>query len=171
MPRALLALTLLLTAAAPSVAQPGLSQYEVKAALLYNFLRYVEWPTRPASDEILLCVVGLERVAKMVQQTVKAQTIDGRPITVEVIQEPQPHCHLVFAPLGVRTDLYAKPPRGTVTVSEVPGFLKAGGVINFLIVDGRVRFEINPDAAEGAGVRLSSRLLRLRYVAAEGDGR
>lgn len=160
-------LSLLVMAAASPAAQGTSAQYDVKAVFLYNFLRYIEWPSRPATGPIVLCVVGLERVAQVVADTVKEEQIDGRPIKVDVIHEPMDGCHMVFAPLGVRTERYAPPPRGTVTVSEVPGFLKAGGIINFVLVDGRVRFEISPEAAERAEVRISSRLLRLRH---EPDG-
>jgi hypothetical protein len=144
--------------------------YELKAVYLLNFLRYVEWPTRPATGPLVVCVVGLEQVGSILQNTIKGEKVDGRQIEARVIQEPSNDCHIVFAPNGVNTGAYIRAARGTLTVGESPAFLEQGGAIAFLIVDKRLRFAVNTEAASKAEVRISSRLLRLRYTGPT-DGR
>ena len=167
MAKVAVALSLTLMTGVVSMAQTP-SQYRVKAEFLANFLRYVEWPTRPPTGPYVICVVGLERVETIVAETVKGDTIDGRPIKSRLIQEPDDGCHIIFAPTGITTSRYARAAQGTLTVSDAKGFLQQGGVINFVEVEGQVRFEINPDAATRAGVRISSRLLQLRWTGAAG---
>ena len=162
MAKLVVALSLVLVTGRTFTAQAP-SQYPAKAALLVNFLRYVEWPTRLATGPYVICVVG-ERVASIVAETVKGQMIDDRPVESRVIHEPADFCHIIFAPNGITTARYARVVQGTLTVSEDKEFLQQGGVINFVEVGDQVRFEVNPEAAERAGVRLSSRLLQLRWT-------
>ena len=83
-------------AAAPAPA----TLYDLKAVYLLNFLRYVEWPTRPATGPLVICVVGLEQVGAILQNAIKGEKVDGRPIEARVIQEPSSDCHIVYAPSG-----------------------------------------------------------------------
>lgn len=160
----------LVALASSAAAQAPQTLYELKAVYLLNFLRYVEWPTRPATGPLVVCVVGLEQVGAVLQNTIKGERVDGRPIEARVIQEPSTDCHIVFAPTGVNTSAYIRAARGTLTVGESPAFLEQGGAIAFLVVDRRLRFAINAEAAAKAEVRISSRLLRLRYAGPTGGG-
>jgi hypothetical protein len=161
----------LASVAVPLHGQTMSSLYDVKAAYLYNFLRYVEWPNRPKTGALVVCVVGLEHVGAILKETIGKEKIDGREIQSKVILSPEPECHIVFAPAGTNSGIYAayaRAGRGQLTVGESEKFIEQGGVINFKEVDGKLRFEIDTEAAMRADVRISSRLLRLRLPPGEG---
>lgn len=146
----------------------GTSEYEVKAAFLFNFAKFVEWPD-PASGPIRLCIVGDDPFGNNLEETVRGKTINGRPIAIRRIkagENPQ-GCQIAFISASER------PPRSlldllqgasTLTVGEAPNFAKQGGIINFVLEDNKVHFEINVDAAEQARLRISSKLLSLAKI-------
>ena len=145
-------------------AQTASLEYQVKAAYLLNFMRFVEWPA-PVLDSgpLNLCVAGRNPFGTTLEETVRGEEVNGRPIVTRVILEPEPGCHLVFVPRGAATAAYLRAARNmpVLTVGEEPQFLAHGGIIN-LVLDGRnVRFEIDQMAAERARLRISSQLLRL----------
>jgi hypothetical protein len=150
--------------ASAATAQPPQRLDEVKALYLLNFLRYVEWPTRPKTGPFVVCVAGREAMQTALQNTVKGEHVDGRPVESRLIQEPSSECHIVFTPNGITTAAYVRAARGTLTVGESPAFLDQGGAVAFVLVDAKLRFRINTDAAARADVRISSRLLRLSYA-------
>lgn len=168
--RLLPALVLLLLASPAALAQKAASlEYGVKAAFLYNFTKFVEWP-RSAFDErgsLRLCVLGEDPFGKSLSTAVEGEEVQGRPITllrIDSLDDPR-LCHLLF--LG-HTETERFPAvlaavRGApvLTVGEAPGILDKGAGINFLLQDGKVRFEINQAAVEAHGLKMSSKLLRL----------
>jgi hypothetical protein len=163
--RALIAL--LLTAVpvlpAPAHAQDVPLEYRVKAAYLFNFVKFVEWPAAAAAGPLTICVAGRNVFGDVLADTVSGETLDGRPLAVRVILEPDPGCHILFVPRGAAVTAYLRSSRGLpmLTVGESPDFLAQGGLVNFVLEGGNVRFEIAVEAAERAGLRISSRLLRL----------
>ncbi len=138
----------------------------VKAAFLYKFLGYAEFPAAsfdsPAAP-LVIGVVGADDIAAELTRIVAGRNVNGRPITVRALREQdlaQP-AHLLFV-AGVDEARSARLLRATpalLTVTECDDGLVAGGVINFTIVDERVRFDVSLDAAEKKNVKLSSRLL------------
>jgi hypothetical protein len=168
MARTLSALLALVLLAAPLRAQDEVSdEYRVKAAFLFNFLKYVEWPPSAADGPMRICVAGRNPFGKFLEETVKDESINGRMIETRVILEPEGGCHLLFVPTGAASTAYLRALRGepTLTVGERPDFIGQGGIISFSLVDGNVRFTINPAAAERAKLRVSSRLLELARIA------
>ena len=162
-------LTLLAVVGAHAALLPaqGVSEeYRVKAAFLYNFLKFVEWPADLASGPLTICVAGRNPFGTMLHNLVRDELINGRPIDARVILEPEPGCHVIFVPDGAASGAYLRAGRGTaaLTVGESPTFLDQGGIANFYVDRGNVRFEINPAAAERAGIRISSRLLQLARI-------
>jgi hypothetical protein len=146
------------------------TEYQVKAAYLYNFTRYVEWPdsafAAPESP-FVVGVVGHDPFGPTLDKILDGRTMNGRPFLVKRFKhadDVQP-CQLLFVG-EYETD---KLPRilshlgnaGTLTVGESYGFLQHGGAINFLIEDNHVRFEINLNAADRCGLKISSKLLAL----------
>ena len=123
----------------------------------------MEWPTRPDTGPFVICVVELTQVGAVLQSAAKGQTVDGRPVETRVIRQPSSDCHIVFVPNGVATSAHIRAAHGTLTVGESPAFQRQGGAITFVVAEGQLRFAIDPDAAARADVRISSRLLRLRY--------
>jgi hypothetical protein len=165
--RRLAPIVLLIAAAqlAPS-AQDVSKEYRVKAAFLYNFVKFVEWPTRQAPGAIVICVAGRNPFGNVLSDTVRGETIDGRSLDARVLLEPEDRCHVIFIPEGANAGAYLRAARGQpiLTVGETPGFIEQGGMVRFYLDSGTVRFEIHRDAAERAGLRISSRLLQLARI-------
>ncbi|QOY96259.1 YfiR family protein [Massilia sp. UMI-21] len=139
----------------------------VKAAFLYKFLGYAEFPPEAFSDPagpLTIGVVGAENMAAELARIAAGRMVAGRPIAVRRVNEHEavPPVHLLFV-AGNDTERAARVLRAAsgawLTVTECEGCLRHGSVINFRIVDERVRFDVSLDAAERKNVKLSSRLL------------
>ena len=143
-------------------------EYRVKAAYLYNFLRFVEWPPDMASSEPLtICVAGGRNpFGDVLEATIRGESVGGRPVMSRIIRQPDDGCHVVFVPEGAAARAYirAADSRPTLTVGESPDFISMGGMVNFIREGANVRFEIDPMTAERAGLRISSRLLQLARI-------
>jgi uncharacterized protein DUF4154 len=155
------------TDAAPDVA--------VKAAFLYNFAKFAEWPVLPAGAPIAVCVVGSDGIAAAFADAVSGQTIGGHRLEVSRPQDSSAWrlCHLLFV-ADTETRRSAAGLDGiktlpVLTVSDDKGFARASGIIEFYVESGRMRFAINVDAAERSGLRLSSRLLGLAKIIRSGN--
>lgn len=160
-----------LHAAAPS--PPPLTEYQVEAAFLYNFAKYVTWPPRAfATPEapILIGILGDDPFGDELTQAVARETpVQGRPFRVLRSRSAAElaHCHLLFisgseeSRLAQHFAILARARSVALTVGESSDFLDAGGVIRFVVENKKVRFEINPRAAEIAGLVISSKLLNL----------
>jgi hypothetical protein len=145
-------------------------EYQVKAAFLYNFAKFVEWPEdafEGPTDPMILCVVGDDPFGESLDTVVHGETLNGRPLVVHRTRDLYEirDCHVVFVPRSERgrqerilEDLRN---RGILTVGEADGFLTGGGIIRFVLEQNKVRFDINLQAAESSGLELSSKLLRL----------
>jgi hypothetical protein len=143
---------------------------EVKAAFLFNFSKFVEWPTEAfdgPGDPVALCVAGESPIGESLDNLVQGATVSSRRLAVHrtrSLAELQ-DCHLVFVPRSERRRqreiLASLQGRSILTVGEADGFLTDGGIIRFALDQNRVRFEINRAAAEAGGLKLSSKLLRL----------
>ena len=170
--RPLRALAVLFAAALLSPSPAGAQQVterDVKAAFLYNFTRFIEWPpnTPPASQPFRLCVVADGPIVSAIQRTMQGESVKGRPAETLVLTSPAEtrSCQILFieqqhvdhaAPM-----LAAVRDLPVLTVSDAKGFASGGGAIEFLLEDGRVRFDVNTEAAKRAGLSISSRLLQV----------
>ncbi|MFC0254057.1 YfiR family protein [Massilia consociata] len=174
-----LALPLLLTAAgsAPRALAQGAPALErrVKAAFLYKFLGYAEFPPHAFADAtgpLTIAVVGSDDMAAELARIAAGRTVAGRPIVVRLVREHEvPPVHLLFVagPDGERAGRVLRAaPGALLTVTECDGGLRYGSVINFRIVDERVRFDVSLDAAEKKNVKLSSRLLTVAHSVQKG---
>ena len=153
------------------------SEGQVKAAFLFNFARYVEWPPAAFEGEaaaIRLCVIGESDFQQVVAETVSGRSVGSRQVAVEKVDglDAAEACHLLFLDAGavLSPSLVAERLGGhaVFTISDQPGFAADGGVANFIFVDQKIRFEINPSAARRAGLKISSSLLRLAKLVGEG---
>lgn len=140
-------------------------EYQVKAAFLLNFTRFIEWPPLNASSSFDICLVGENPFGAILGQLVEGETYMGRNIAVRQVQQPVPaSCQVVFVSRNEKdvAAILGAVGRGVLTVGETPGFLRAGGMIDFVVEKGRVRFDINQGAASAAGgLKLSSKLLNI----------
>ena len=148
--------------------EPETIEYRVKAAFLYKFAAYVEWPeasfTRPDTP-VTIAVIGAEPIAVELVQAVTGRTVNDRSLTIKRLKagESLAGVHVLFVGRGESAGLLqlaqTAQPRSILTVTESEGALTQGSVINFIVTDRRVRFEISLDSAEKSRLRLSSRLL------------
>ena len=145
------------------VAAQGISEPAVKAAFLYKFAGYVEWPTPPRPEApFVIGTLAADDVAAELARILPGRAISGRPAVVRTLREGQSleGIHILF--IGRRAADAAAAVRagqrlGALTVTE--GGLDAGGVINFVVEENRVAFEVSLEAAERSGHRISSRML------------
>ena len=141
----------------------------VKAAFLFNFTKFTEWPELPPAG-IAVCVVGDDPIAAALAETVRGKTISGHKLNVVRPQDSAAWrtCHVLFLTGADAREsanaLGAIRKLAVLTVSDGEGFARAGGVIELYVEGGRMRFSINVDAAEQSGFRLSSQLLGLAKV-------
>ncbi len=149
------------------------TEYEVKAAFLFNFVKFVEWPpTPPASpkDPFTICTLGEDRFRGVLDRIVEGKAWNGHPLLVRRLKTPQEAraCQILFISSSERAGISRifESLRGAsvLTVGETEGFAQGGGMINFTLEEDRVRFEINVDAARAAGLKISSRLLSLAKI-------
>jgi hypothetical protein len=173
---------LLLAAAAAGTAGadgPLAPEYAVKAAFLYNFAKFVEWPAdafRGPRDPMTLCVLGEDPLAGEIEQTVGGKTAMGRQIVVRRFTglAGLAECRILFVSSSEepRLDqiLAAVAGRAVLTVGEEEAFTRAGGIISFVVRQNRVRFQIDRAAAARAGLSISSRLLELAETVTGGGG-
>jgi hypothetical protein len=152
----------------PALAQRGLED-EVKAAFVYNFIKFIEWPADAITGESFrVCVLGQEAFGGgALERAVRGDSVDGHPIAVERVtaEGPFTSCQILFVPRA-QTGLTASIGRAlghasVLLVGEADGFLKAGGAINLVVEGGHVRFDVGIGQASTRGLRLSSKLLRV----------
>ena len=169
---ALLAALLALAASAAEDVDRALEQ-RVKAAYLHRFLEFVSWPDAAfaAPDAPLVIVVaGSDGIAAEFAAVTAGRTVGGRRIEVRRSSEPgtasaQPHMLFVANSERARLAQSARAAgKHTLVVTESEGALAQGSVINFVLADGRVRFEVSLESAEKRGLKLSARLLGVAYA-------
>lgn len=164
--RLLLAAAVIVVTGGALQAQDVPAEYRVKAAYLYNFVKFVEWPLPESSAPLTICVAGRNPFGNLLENLVRGELVNGRRLNARVILEPDRDCAAVFVPEGAATSAYLRAARGQpiLTIGESGSFIAQGGMARFYIEGGNVRFEINPGAAEQAGLRISSRLLQLARI-------
>lgn len=146
------------------------NEYQVKALFLYNFAKFVEWPSAMSGGPICIGVLGDDPFGDALDRTIEGKTVNGRGFVVKRLKSEAEarQCHIVFVNLPdkkrLRSLLDTLKGAAVLTVGETRGFAEGGGVINFVVIDDRVRFEANMDAAEQAGLKLSSKLLSLAKI-------
>lgn len=173
--RALLLLALFAALACPTrlrADSPLQREYEIKAAYLYNFINYIDWPENafPApGGTITIGVVG-QNPFEAALDVLNGKQVKGRTVALKQITDTKDldQCQIVFINSSEKARLpelleKLKDSRA-LTVSEIDGFAQQGGIINFISEHNKVRFEINPDAARRLGLNISSELLKLAKV-------
>ena len=147
-------------------------EYEIKAAYLYNFINYIDWPENafPApGGTITIGVVGQNRFGAALE-VLNSKQVKGRTLVLKQITDTKDldQCQMVFINSSEKShvaELLEKLKNSrALTVSEIDGFAEQGGIINFISEHNKVRFEINPDAAHRLGLNISSELLKLAKV-------
>jgi len=147
-----------------------MDEYQVKAAFLYNFARFVDWPPQAfaTSDEpLMVCVLGEDPFGRALDDVLSGKRIEGRALSVRRISDARrtKGCHIVFISSLDRKQalavLAAMNEPGLLTIGESGNAASGDTIISFVLEEGKVRFAIDSAAAERAKLRVSSRLLSL----------
>ena len=151
----------------------GPTEYEIKAAFLYNFAKFVEWPPSAFTDPkqpLSVCVFGRDPFGHSLEEAMDGKSVGNRPVILGRARQlaDLAGCHVVFvsaleSPRLVEI-LGGMRGHNILLVGESEGFASAGGIIQFVLEQNRVRFAINPDAANRAGLKISSKLLALATI-------
>ncbi len=156
----------LLAVAARAGDAEGALEYEIKAAMLVNFAKYVEWPGSKADVKapLLLGVLGDDALRGALEGYSRGRGLSGRALQIRRVDQAgdaEP-CHILYVAKSQRKRLAETAPKsGVLTVGDSEAFTKAGGMIGFILKDETLRFEINLAAATQGGLVISSKLLRL----------
>jgi hypothetical protein len=148
---------------------PKPTEYEVKAAYLSHFGGFVEWPAKAGAptDPFYICVLGQDPFGPLLDAALKDETLGGAPMAARRLSgvEEAAGCRILFVSTSKEAQLAAiltaLGKSNILTVSDISGFTRRGGMIQFVLEGNRVRFEINLAAAQRAGLTLSSELLKL----------
>jgi hypothetical protein len=174
----LLALTKVQGASSGLFASDRPTEYEVKAAYLYNFAKFVEWPAdtfKDANEPFVIAVVGRDPFGTALDQLLAGKTVNGHPVEIRRVADPSQargsHIVYVAAPEDGTVPLALRRVSGdgVLTVGDGQGFAARGGIIGFRTEDRRVRFDINAHRAERAGLKVSSQLLKLARIVEEDE--
>jgi hypothetical protein len=153
---------------------PPPSEYQLKAAFLFNFAKFVEWPPEAFAEvrsPLVIGILGKNPFGDGLERTIHGKAISSRPLIFKPISDPAEatNCHVLF----ISTSEKARMPeilqglRGAsvLTVGETDHFTEDGGMIGFVLVTtqegNKIRFRINDEAARNAGLKISSKLLSL----------
>lgn len=148
------------------------SEYEIKAALLYNFAKFVEWPAQTFPQEntsITFCALS-ETPLDQPLDSLKNKTLNGVKLEIKHFKNAREveFCHVLFIVSSqeesIEQILRRLDGSSVLTIGETEGFTQLGGMINFTVVERKVHFEINRASAERAGLMISSKLLALAKI-------
>lgn len=166
-----LLLATLATAAAPIAwSAPPVSEATVKAAFVYNFAKFAEWPAdafASEQDPIRLCLFGSPDSFMVALTEIEGKSAQNRPIRVQKLNRSTGFrgCHILAVAESesrqIQEIVHAAADQGAMTVGEIDGFSDLGGTIGLVVDNARVQFEVNLEAAKRANLKLSSQLLKL----------
>ena len=169
-PTLCLSLILLLAAGGVRAQDSQPSEYQIKAAFLFNFAKFVEWPLEAFAEPtspFIIGILGENPFGDDFERTIRAKTVNNRPFTIKEIRSlPEARtCHILFINSSEKKRLSEifESLRGVsvLTVGETERFVDTGGIINFVKESDKIRLQINDDAAKSAGLKISSKLLSL----------
>jgi hypothetical protein len=162
--RLMMAVALFIVLSAHGQQRP--TRYQVEATYLYNFSQFVAWPST-ASNSFNICVLGQDPFGPALANILDDETVAGKTVAAKRIPsaEQAVSCRVLFISTSesgrLKEILAALGGASVLTVSDLPEFTQSGGMVQFLLVEDRVRFEVNLAAAERAGLTLSSELLKV----------
>lgn len=152
----------------------AIREYAIKAAYLYQFGRYVQWPASAFADSqspLVIGILGQAPFGDTLEEITRTKRIEGRPIAIRQfasMAEYKP-CHILFVtasagPAQTTAAIETARKSPVLLVGEESGFLQQGGVVNFFLDENRIRFEVNMEAAQQKQLKISSKLLSLAKI-------
>jgi YfiR/HmsC-like len=157
--------------------RPPVSEYELKAAILYNLTRFVEWPASAYADAqapTVLCILGRDPFGTFLDSLTSKETVNGRPVQVRRLPNTaELHaCHVLYISSSERRSVpqifESLKGSNVLTVGEMAMFAKRGGMVQFELEEKQVHFDINLDASLHADLKISARLLVLAKIVKSG---
>lgn len=146
------------------------TEYQIKAAFLFNFAKFVQWPAQAFADRnspLVIGVLGEDPFHGDLAGTIRNKSIDQHPLILKELSSPveTTNCHIVFISTSEKKRLpeilQALQGASVLTVGEMDRFTESGGMINFVLEGTKVHFQINQDAATRVGLKISSKLMSL----------
>ena len=151
----------------------AIPEYQVKAAFLFNFTQFVEWPPSSFSTPqapLVIGVFGKDPFGSYLKETIAGEKMDGHPLVIQHYSniEDLRTCHILFIneteTYKVKQVIESLKGRSILTVSDKPDFIKNGGMIRLFIENNKTKLRINPEATKAANLVISSKLLRIAEV-------
>ena len=161
---------LLLTGPGSHAQESPLTEYQIKAAFIFNFAKFVEWPKAAfaaTGSPIVIGIIGENPFHDDLARTVRNKTVDDHPLVIKHFRSPSEatNCQILFISTSEKSRLAeileALKGASVLTVGETDRFTETGGMINFFQAGTKLRFRINQEAATKAGLKISSKLLSL----------
>ncbi|MBN1407895.1 MAG: YfiR family protein [Calditrichaceae bacterium] len=145
----------------------------VKSVFIYNFTKYIHWPSDDTSDVFNIGIFGENDINIPLREIARKKTVSGRKIQIKQYNSPEDidHCHILFVPSGVKEmipDILGEVKNKSIlTVSDADNFSEQGGMITFILIEGKIKFEINIASLEQAKLTAGSELLKLAILVDE----
>ncbi|WP_225000267.1 YfiR family protein [Cesiribacter sp. SM1] len=142
------------------------TDYKFHTVFIYNFTKYIKWPDNTQGNSFVIGVLGKSGITTPLKEMAASKTVNGKPIEVVVYNsiDEIKDCHMIFLPSGqskelaaMRTKLANSP---TLIISEKSGLAEQGSAINFILNDGRWKFEVNQATTDMHGLKISQELLK-----------
>jgi len=169
-PNWIVSLVLCLAVCGARAQDPQPTEYQIKAAFLFNFAKFVEWPPKAFAEApapIVIGILGDNPFRDDLARTIRGKAIDDHPLVIKEYRSPAEatNCHILFISASEKKRLLeileALKGAKVLTVSETDRFTENGGMINFFLDGTKIRFQINKDAVTSAGLQISSKLMSL----------
>lgn len=140
---------------------------QVKARYIYNFIKYIGWPKSARPEKrFAIGVLQSGEMKTALDEVIYGKSWEGRPLQTQAVDLPDSSSNLDVLYIAETNrervrDLVAKLPASTLTIGEAPGFLAGGGMVEFKLVEGKVRFNVNLGALRQAGYSVDAKLLKV----------
>lgn len=145
----------------------GQDIHQFHAIFIYSFARYIEWPEMKESDEFVIAVLGDSPIIKHLDHMAKTKKNGNQPFKVIQVAEPDEieYCHILFIPRNssqlFETSNETFADKSVLIITDTPGLGELGAGINFVLVNGRPRFELNEQVALDKNLKIAAELLKL----------
>lgn len=148
-------------------------EYNIKAVFLYNFTQFINWPSNAFQDAeapFVIGILGNDPFRTSLDKTVTNEKVKGRPIIIQRYQDVKEikNCHILFInskeSRRLKEILSALPRKHILTVSDMPQFATAGGIIRFATKENKIRLQINLSTSKDADLSISSKLLQVADI-------
>lgn len=150
--------------------QSGATEYDLKAAYIYNITKFIYWDTAIIENEFTIGIIGSSPIYEPLLEAVKTKSVNNKKIIIRLYTsgEAMNNCHILFIPKNTSASLnelleMAKSKK-IVTISEQEGYGNMGSAINFVTINNKLKFEVNTKTLELLGLKASAQFLKLAVI-------